>query len=597
MLSLHDILWSLRKEDLVYRLKLLNIRPRSPKKADLIDALKGALHTEKLRPLWETLDDLQRNTVAEVAYDPSATYNPTRIRAKYGALPVFYTLPRDKRSSSYRSDPKYGTLLNLFLFPSRDSPGERIMPTDLAEQLRGLIPKPPELRLPRLDALPEEADLFIRQTQHEALTEVMAMLHLADQGKMSLSPKTGTLPPAVCRRITDCLTGGDFFPPELAYRPGKRSYEQEIGPIKPVAWARLLLVAKYLSMSGSRSKLTRTGSQALSRKPHEAIRHIWTKWLANTHYDEFNRIDEIKGQQKKGHMTAKPERRAAIAEALAECPVGEWIDVDQFSDYMQAAGYEFEVSRDLWKLYLSDSHYGSLGYEGFGDWNIVQFRYILCFLFEYAATLGLIDIAYVQPGAGRDDYRELWGVDDLEWLSRYDGLRCIRVTELGAYCFGLTDHFESRLPDSGLRLSVLPSLRIKLQEGEPKPAERLLLETWAESIEAKTWKLDGERSLRAVERGQSPAEFASFLRQHESQELPETVQAFLAESERKGQALQIGGEATFIRCCDAATADLICAQKELQNHCHRCGETLLAVASAQLPKFRKIIRSLGLGIK
>lgn len=86
--------------------------------------------------------------------------------------------------------------------------------------------------------------------------------------------------------ITDCLIKGDFFPPEMAYRPAKRSYEQEIGPIKPLAWARLLQVAKYFSMSGSRSKLTRAGMHVLSGKPHEAIRHIWTKWLANTHYDE-----------------------------------------------------------------------------------------------------------------------------------------------------------------------------------------------------------------------------------------------------------------------------------------------------------------------
>lgn len=595
--ALHDILWDLRNEDLTYRLKVLDIKPRSPRKADLIDALKAALHGEHLKQIWETLDDLQRNTVAEVCYDASTAYNPSRIRAKYGALPAFYNPPNGERSSFYRSDPKYATPLNLFLFESRVWLGKRIMPSDLARRLRGMIPEPPELRLPTLAAPPEEANLFIRQSQYEALTEVIALLHLADQGKLSLSPKTGKVSPAACRRITDCLIKGDFFPPEMAYRPAKRSYEQEIGPIKPLAWARLLQVAKYFSMSGSRSKLTRAGMQVLSRKPHEAIRHIWTKWLANTHYDEFNRIDEIKGQKKKGHMTAKPDRRDAIVDALAECPMGEWIEVDRFSDFMQAAGHEFQVSRDLWKLYLCDPQYGSLGYEGFGDWNIVQLRYILCFLFEYAATLGLIDIAYVHPGEGRDDYRELWGADDLEWLSRYDGIRCFRITELGAYCLGLKDTFEAKLPDSGLRLTVLPSLRIQIQEGEPKPAERLLLETWAEAIEANAWKLDCERALTAVERGQSPADFAEFLRNHDSQELPETVQAFIADSERNGQALQLGGEASFIRCRDAETANLICAQKELDDHCHRCNETLLAVASAQLPKFRKTVRSLGLGIR
>jgi hypothetical protein len=32
--------------------------------------------------------------------------------------------------------------------------------------------------------------------------------------------------------------------------------------------------------------------------------------------------------------------------------------------------------------------------NGSGGWNILQERYLLALLFEYAATLGLIDIAY-----------------------------------------------------------------------------------------------------------------------------------------------------------------------------------------------------------
>lgn len=53
----------------------------------------------------------------------------------------------------------------------------------------------------------------------------------------------------------------------------------------------------------------------------------------------------------------------------------------------------WSMTNDPWKLYICERQYGSLGYAGFHEWNILQLRYILCFLFEYAATLGLIDIA------------------------------------------------------------------------------------------------------------------------------------------------------------------------------------------------------------
>jgi hypothetical protein len=51
----------------------------------------------------------------------------------------------------------------------------------------------------------------------------------------------------------------------------------------------------------------------------------------------------------------------------------------------------------LWKLYLVDAHYGSLGYDGFHRWEILEGRYTLAVLFEYAGTLGLLDLDYVPP--------------------------------------------------------------------------------------------------------------------------------------------------------------------------------------------------------
>jgi hypothetical protein len=96
-----------------------------------------------------------------------------------------------------------------------------------------------------------------------------------------------------------------------------------------------------------------------------------------------------------------------------------------------------------WDLYISDAHYGSLGYEGYHDWEILQGRYILCLLFEYAATLGIVDVAYDSPVNARDDYDKLWGTDELWFLSRYDGLCEFRPTKLitSSFNFIKTEHF------------------------------------------------------------------------------------------------------------------------------------------------------------
>jgi len=102
--------------------------------------------------------------------------------------------------------------------------------------------------------------------------------------------------------------------------------------------------------------------------------------------------------------------------------------------------------RALWRLYVVDSYFGSLGHAGSRTWDLVEGRYALCVLFEYAATLGLIDVAYADPCGARDDYRALWGADQLGCLSRYDGLSAVRVNELGAAVL----HDPDALPGLGL---------------------------------------------------------------------------------------------------------------------------------------------------
>ena len=75
---------------------------------------------------------------------------------------------------------------------------------------------------------------------------------------------------------------------------------------------------------------------------------------------------------------------------------------------------------------------------------MVEGRYTLAVLFEYAATLGLVDVEYVDPSGARDDFHHTWGGEDLDALSRYDGLHAIRLTSLGCYALGLASGHDRR---------------------------------------------------------------------------------------------------------------------------------------------------------
>ena len=68
-------------------------------------------------------------------------------------------------------------------------------------------------------------------------------------------------------------------------------------------------------------------------------------------------------------------------------------------------------------------------------------------LLEYAATLGMIDVALIPPAGARRDFRNMWGTDELAFFSRYDGLMYFRLTPLGAYCLGVESDYQ---PDVSL---------------------------------------------------------------------------------------------------------------------------------------------------
>ncbi|MDX3641652.1 hypothetical protein [Streptomyces sp. MB09-02B] len=264
----------------------------------------------------------------------------------------------------------------------------------------------------------------VRCTEQEAQANLLAVLQLCAAGKLRCSQTTHRLSAAAVTAVAEILQDGDFYPAD---------------PIAAFAWPLLLQAGGLAELASGKLALTTRGRAALTEPPHDALRLLWQRWLNRAVLDEFSRIEEIKGQRAAAVLSAAGPRRKTVGEALAACAPGQWTQVDDLFAAMRKSGLDFTIARSdraLWKLYLQDPQYGSLGYDGFHDWPLLQGRYTLAVLFEYAATLGLIDIEYVPPVGAREDYCDNWGGDDLDQLSRYDGLLALRLNPLSAYATG-----------------------------------------------------------------------------------------------------------------------------------------------------------------
>ena len=280
--------------------------------------------------------------------------------------------------------------------------------------------------------------VLVRCTAPDALSNLVAVLELAADGQVRCGSATRRPLAATVRLVEDVLVAGDYY---------DRRGEDE--PIAAFAWPLLLQAGGLARLSGPVLELTPRGEAVLAVPSYQALGALWERWLRSVSQDEFSRIEAIRGQRRTGTLTAPGRRRAAVADGLAALVPGVWVEVDALFAVLRAQPAPLAVAASpltRWRLYLGDSRHGSLGPAGPAAWNVLEGRYALCALFEYAATLGVIDVAYTAARGARDDYRELWGADGYDCLSRYDGLAAVRVNELGAAIL----HEPGTLPALGL---------------------------------------------------------------------------------------------------------------------------------------------------
>ncbi len=588
MTTLVDALSGLKVSDLKSLVAWLPEAAPSGRKDDLLATIVRGLSPSGLRLLWAGLDEWQRLAVAETLHAAGGTFDPALFRAKYGRLPDFTTEARAGRTRV-----ESPTRLALFLFVCDRT---YCVPTDLHPALKTFVPQPDLARVAALEALPpavNETPLTVRLTERAALVELAVMLRLVEQGKMQVSDKTSRPGANTLRLLTERLVDGDFYADEAP----KDTWSQRIGPVKAFAWPMLLQAAGLTQRRGSKLALSKAGLKAVGSAPADVMRTIWQRWTNSDLIDEFSRIDAIKGQKAKGRVMADVGlRRMTICDALDLCPIEAWIPVEAFSRFMRASGHHFEVARNPWKLYICEAQYGSLGYLGSHDWATLQHRYLLCLLFEYAATLGMVDVAFIEPGQAARDFGHMWGTDELEFLSRYDGLAFFRITGLGAYCLGSSDVYVSATAPSRVRLSVLPSLLVNVVDGELSMEEVLTLEAWATQETPRSWRLDRGTAMAAIERGHSVDDLDAFLQCRDDQPLPETVESFITTCRENANALKVIGTTLLIECKDERTAESVAAHELTARLCQRAGERQLVVRLEHEEKFRAAVRLLGLGM-
>jgi hypothetical protein len=521
-----------------------------------------------------------------------------QFRAKYGNTPQL-TWVNFRYKMTRKHEPLEFPPLALFM-------RTRGMPQDMLDRIKSFVPRPRQVKALSVDKLPgtvkvrtgwdkyEEAKLIKHSTEQTTLNDLMAVLHLADMGKISVSAKTGRPTKSACQNICSALSRGDFYQDDDRQKSDPdHKFDIQMGDagIRPFAWTMILQAGGLVTINGTKLTPSRTGRTAMNKPAQEVLKTLWERWLKNKNFHEMNRIEVFKGQKsRKRPLCSAAPSRVNIAKALSELEEGVWMKTQDFFNFLIAKGHGFNVVRKYWYLYIGDANYGSLEYDHV-NWEHVDGRFARAFLLEYAATLGLIDVALIPPWGAVSDQRDLWGADDYSCLSRYDGLYALRLNSLGAWILEQYTQYAPTFHDEA-SWRVLPNMDITSLAASSPPDE-LFLDRFCKRKSERVWHLTLDKLLLAVEEGLDINGIITFLQKRNKGPLPQTVEAFLDDAAQRIRMVQDMGDARLIRCTDTAMAQLIVNDTALKKLCFLAGENHLVVPKDKETQFRKRLRKIG----
>lgn len=580
--TLEEALSSSYRVDSLRKLCKMVCKEPPTRKADMIAAICRSMLGPNVKSHFDKLSKMEKAAVQEAAFSYGGRLDAAKFKAKYEQSP-----PRC-RSLGWGPD---ADAADLFLVNG-------CVPADLRKFLLIFLRKPEEDSLKYLKKLPEtvlldidgkteERNLVVRNTASAALNNLETVLRLIDAGKIKVGAKSGRPSSAGQKNLARLLQDGDWYEEDESLA--------DVGFIQAFAWPVLLQGAGLAKVDGAALKLTDKGKKALTGKLPHVVKDAWSRWKNNKFMDEFSRVDKIKGQKaSRGRaLFAAHTRRPVLYDGLLLCAPNKWLSVKEWLRSMVSAGLEFEVARYAWKLYVGDAQYGHLDdYEE----GMIKLRYLLSFLFEYAATLGIIDVAYIHPHGALSDARKLWGwgMDGGTFLSRYDGLMYIRVNALGAFAMGMADHYEAGPAEIRSVLTVLPNHDVVVTDAPGlSPGDRLFLEKTCQNKTQSLWTLTAATLLEAAQNGTGIEETKAFLEARSKQPIPETVITLLNDVNRRSTGLSYAGSAHLIACKDAMTQKLVASDTKLQKLCLPAGEKHLVVMPGKEKPFLTALARLG----
>jgi hypothetical protein len=372
-----------------------------------------------------------------------------------------------------------------------------------------------------------------------------------------------------------------------------------VDTIRPCGLIISLMSGGLARAEGATLRLTEEGEAWLQNPSAEGLRQTFQNWIKSTQLDELRRLGALRGLQTSGAVFTRPEqRRRAILGALNRFKPGEWVPVEEFFKTIKLLGHNFVVEPGG-RVSIQVAGFGLLDAASeYTRWQAVNGQYILVILMEYLASFGVVDLGCVDPK------KSGYALGSLETyisrpLSRYDGLKFIRLTPLGAYLLGQVHEYTlTTAIETQPLLDYAENLQLHLRRTQAlNPNDRLVIERFSVRLGESLYRLDPQRTLLSFEEGLKLDEVLSFLERKTLCEPPEAVRSFFERLRKRSMLLTRKSEAVLFQVKDVELMKSLLADEVLGDLCVLAEDHQLVVQAKNEEAFRRRLHELEAGVK
>ncbi|MDR2855692.1 MAG: hypothetical protein LBV40_06025 [Methanomicrobiales archaeon] len=294
----------------------------------------------------------------------------------------------------------------------------------------------------------------------------------------------------------------------------------------------LLRSADVIDVVQDKFVLSKAASHFVGLSMLEKAKYLFTKYMRyeNHTVDECSRISSTKLKfLKKRYDLSGP--RAEIVSYLAKCPVNEWINFGEFSKEIDKSNRAlFEGVGEV----LIQDDYHDMFYES-PSWDCFEHCAISVVLMEYLAVLGAVDI--LAEDTSHSEYL---------YYSAYE-TAYFRVTDLGAYLFGITNSYEEKevvsFSDGEKGFIVQPNFDVVIANSLDRMRHELFFDRFTKKTvndkEVSVYKLDFFGMAKALTIGLMIHEISSYCETFSNVPLPDNVKSAFVEWEAQSKRIRI----------------------------------------------------------